>query len=119
MQLLPTPLRSFFWADNESPSAPEQAVSTPRQEQLAPRDWRLGFMSQENDCERPAPARPLAGGMPRDLNGTLYRNGPGRFDVYGERLSHWFDGDGKIAKIDIRDGVVNYQSRFVATARKA
>ena len=81
-------------------------------------DWRLGFVSQEEQYVTPTALVPLAGALPKDLNGTLFRNGPGRFDVYGERLSHWFDGDGKIAKIDIRAGTATYQSRFVNTRRK-
>ena len=34
------------------------------------------------------------GSMPPDLNGVFYRNGPGRFELGGERYHHWFDGDG-------------------------
>ncbi len=116
MQLLPT---SFFKTNNDSQSASDKAAPTQGQTPIAPRDWRLGFVSQDDDWEKPAAVQPLSGTLPADLNGTLYRNGPGRFDVYGERLSHWFDGDGKITKVDIHDGVATYQSRFVATARKA
>ena len=114
MQLLP-----FAWrksADSSAPKAPQAEATSPATAEL--RDWRLGFVSQEDEYVAPTPLTPLDGALPSDLRGSLYRNGPGRFDVYGERLSHWFDGDGKISKIGIANGVATYQSRFVATARK-
>ena len=88
------------------------------QKSEVPRDWRLGFVTQEEEITQPTPLKLLSGQIPDDLRGTLFRNGPGRLDVYGERLTHWFDGDGKPFKIAITASGATYQSRFVATARK-
>jgi len=79
--------------------------------------WRLGFQSLEDEI---APPRELeiAGSMPRELSGTLYRIGPARFDVYGDRVHHWFDGDGMVHAFRFADGGVTYTNRFVATHDK-
>ena len=53
---------------------------------------------------------------PRDLEGTLWRNGPNpQFAPRGRY--HWFDGDGMIHAFRIRDGRVSYRNRWVRTAR--
>lgn len=41
----------------------------------------------------------LAGKIPEDLRGTLYRNGPGRLERGGMSVGHWFDGDGAILAV--------------------
>ena len=48
------------------------------------------------------PLTPLSiieGEIPASLNGTLYRNGPGRFERGGISVGHWFDGDGAILAV--------------------
>jgi all-trans-8'-apo-beta-carotenal 15,15'-oxygenase len=58
----------------------------------------------------------VAGCIPAGLRGTFYRNGPGRFDRGGERVDHWFDGDGAILKVAFTgDGAVGTY-RYVQTA---
>ena len=39
----------------------------------------------------------VEGRLPADLRGTLYRNGPARFDI-GTR-PHWFDGTGAVSAV--------------------
>ncbi|NJL97626.1 MAG: hypothetical protein HC924_01745 [Synechococcaceae cyanobacterium SM2_3_2] len=41
----------------------------------------------------------LSGSLPPQLQGSLYRNGPGRLERGGQRVGHWFDGDGAILGI--------------------
>ena len=53
----------------------------------------------------------LSGQIPQGLRGTLYRNGPGRLERGGERVGHWFDGDGAILAVHIDEqatGVYRY-----------
>lgn len=69
-------------------------------------------MLTEHDAAVPAF---VEGTIPQALRGTLYRNGPGRNDVFGVRNGHWFDGDGMIAAFRIADGGVTYQNRYVRT----
>jgi carotenoid cleavage dioxygenase-like enzyme len=57
----------------------------------------------------------VTGRIPRELNGTYYRNGPNpAFEPAGRY--HWFDGDGMIHAITLRDGRAHYRNRFVMSA---
>lgn len=75
--------------------------------------WFRGLeaMTTEHDS---VPLR-LEGRLPAELSGTLYRNGPGRNEVFGARNGHWFDGDGMIAAFRFGGGAVTYRNRFVKT----
>jgi carotenoid cleavage dioxygenase len=54
----------------------------------------------------------VIGEIPRDLNGTFYRNGPNpAYEPPGRY--HWFDGDGMIHAITLRDGRAAYRNRWV------
>jgi all-trans-8'-apo-beta-carotenal 15,15'-oxygenase len=46
----------------------------------------------------------------------LYRNGPGRFAVGGQRIAHWFDGDGAVSAVRLGDGAAWGATRMVRTA---
>jgi carotenoid cleavage dioxygenase len=59
----------------------------------------------------------VGGRLPADLNGVFYRNGPGRFELGGERYHHWFDGDGYAQRWQIADGKVSHAGRFVVTQK--
>lgn len=75
--------------------------------------WRRGF----EDLPREHGFEPLRveGQLPPELQGTLYRNGPGRFSVGGERYRHWFDGDGAIAAVRMGHGRAFGACRMVQT----
>jgi len=59
----------------------------------------------------------IEGQLPADLRGVFYRNGPGRFELDGERYHHWFDGDGFAQRWTIGDGKASHQGRFVETRK--
>lgn len=59
----------------------------------------------------------IKGRIPADLNGVFFRNGPGRFELGGERYHHWFDGDGYAQRWQVADGKVSHRGRFVATQK--
>lgn len=79
--------------------------------------WRLGFTSIEAETAQPIDLA-IDGTLPPEVKGTLYRIGPARFEVGGERYGHWFDGDGMVHAIHLAAGRASYRSRFVATAGK-
>lgn len=87
--------------------------------ELDPNGWRMGFQSlaREHGFE---PLR-VEGKIPEDLVGTFYRNGPGAFEVAGDRNRHWFDGDGAVMgyRIDGRRNTALGGSRMVATPGRA
>ncbi|MCE5287973.1 MAG: carotenoid oxygenase family protein, partial [Nocardiaceae bacterium] len=59
----------------------------------------------------------LTGVVPQELQGTLYRIGPGRFNAGGFAADHIFDGDGLVSKFVIDSGTVRFQSRYVRTPK--
>lgn len=64
-----------------------------------------------------AGAAVVHGRLPPDLNGIFYRNGPGRFELGGERYHHNFDGDGFAQRWQIGGGKVAHRGRFVVTRK--
>ena len=59
----------------------------------------------------------VKGRIPADLQGVFYRNGPGRFELGGERYHHWFDGDGFAQRWQIGGGRVGHIGRYIATQK--
>jgi carotenoid cleavage dioxygenase-like enzyme len=59
---------------------------------------------------------PVLGDLPRELSGTLYRNGPNpQFAPRGHH--HWFAGDGMVHAFRIEGGHVSYRNRWLRTPR--
>jgi carotenoid cleavage dioxygenase-like enzyme len=57
----------------------------------------------------------IIGEVPTDLNGVYVRNGPNpRLQPKGRY--HWFDGDGMLHAVHIRDGHVSYRNRWIRTS---
>lgn len=55
------------------------------------------------------------GELPRDLAGTLYRNGPNpMFPPFGDK-HHWFLGEGMVHAIHVEGGKASYRNRWVRT----
>jgi len=63
------------------------------------------------------PPAEIEGEIPRELCGTLYRNGPCQKTLpkAGYRALHLFDGDGLVHAIRFEDGAVRHHSRFAKT----
>jgi len=65
--------------------------------------------------EADAPNLKISGELPRELNGTLYRNGPNpQFDAPG---AHWFVGDGMLHAFHLDNGRASYRNRWVRTPK--
>jgi len=60
---------------------------------------------------------PIHGELPKDLAGTLYRNGPNPQFAPRDPNHHWFIGDGMIHAFHIEDGRVSYRNRWVRTPK--
>jgi all-trans-8'-apo-beta-carotenal 15,15'-oxygenase len=91
---------------------PSEISSKPQTYDLT--DWQQGYSSQtqELDCWLTA----VEGEIPRQLQGTLFRNGPGLFEIGGVPIRHPFDGDGLITAFTFTgDGRVHFRDRFVRT----
>ena len=69
-------------------------------------------LREEHDYE----AR-VEGAVPPELQGALYRIGPGLFDRGGLRRRTVLDGDGMVQSFTFHAGGVRYRNRFVRTRR--
>lgn len=58
----------------------------------------------------------VEGRLPDGLRGTLYRNGPGVFQRFGERYRHWFDGEGLVSAVRFEGECVLGSARLLETA---
>jgi carotenoid cleavage dioxygenase-like enzyme len=67
------------------------------------------------ECD--APDLPIVGALPKELRGTLYRNGPNPQYAPRDDRYHWFLGDGMIHAFRIEDGRVAYRNRWVRTTK--
>jgi carotenoid cleavage dioxygenase-like enzyme len=60
---------------------------------------------------------PIRGEMPKELRGSLYRNGPNPQFAPRDNNYHWFIGDGMIHGFHIADCRVSYRNRWVRTPK--
>lgn len=58
----------------------------------------------------------VVGEIPKELNGTFYRNGPNPQYVYSANY-HMFEGDGMIHAITFHNGQVRYKNRWIRTEK--
>ncbi|XP_022104783.1 beta,beta-carotene 9',10'-oxygenase-like isoform X2 [Acanthaster planci] len=81
-----------------------------------PRDGETGFpglfRSFSREQVEPLQAN-IKGKVPEWVDGSLLRNGPGKFDVGPDTYEHWFDGLAVLLRYNIHKGMVTYQSRFL------
>lgn len=63
------------------------------------------------------PLTVLEGQIPSELQGTLYQNGPGRLVRNGQRVGHWFDGDGAILAVQFAQGQAWATYRYVRSTQ--
>ncbi len=82
----------------------ESFVGLPQRDNIAP----ISF-------EADAPNLAIEGELPRELNGTLYRNGPN--PQFPSPSSHWFVGDGMLHAFHLENGKASYRNRWVRTPK--
>lgn len=61
----------------------------------------------------------IEGRLPADLTGTLFRIGPGKFEVGQTRLSTIFEGDGMVSRFILDGKGVHFTNRYVRTQQLA
>lgn len=69
-------------------------------------------MLPEEETAEPLETK-TTGTVPSWLNGSLYRNGSGIFEVGDIKMKHLFDGFAVISHYDIKDGKVFYKNRIL------
>ena len=96
--------------------APAIVPAAARANSGEPRGWRAGFSTAQDHLQGELTA--LSGRIPDGLEGVFYRVGPAQFDRDGERIGHWFDGDGMVQRFEIDGGRVRHHGRFVDTDKR-
>ena len=100
----------------ESLDTAEKTAALSRLALMSPADLRSLGASEAQYTEHDDYVVPIDGEVPDGLSGTLYRNGPGRWEDHtGRPLHHLFDGDGMISAFRIDNGAVGYRNRYVRT----
>src|SRR5216683_3244055 len=83
------------------------------QQEVATPAARTNLAPIPMECD--APHLKVVGELPRELNGTLYRNGPNpQFEAPG---AHWFVGDGMLHAFHLENGRASYRNRWVRTPK--
>lgn len=59
----------------------------------------------------------LSGAIPADLEGTFFRNGPGRQRIGDTKYGHWFDGDGMLCAFTFKNGRAHFKNAYVRTPK--
>ena len=77
-------------------------------------DWSSAFRNVGVELDGVA-VTAARGTIPPELQGTLYRNGPGRMERGGQWVHHPFDGDGMITALRFGPEGVKLSNRFVRT----
>lgn len=75
--------------------------------------YTIGFT--ETPAELALDSLPIQGKLPPWLTGMLVRNGPGTFQVGGQRYRHWFDGLAMLHKFSFGAGRVAYANKYLET----
>lgn len=73
----------------------------------------FGPIASENDVQDLR----VTGEIPRELNGTFYRNGPNPQFPPRDPNHHWFAGDGMLHAFTFGKGRVGYKNRYVRTPK--
>lgn len=77
--------------------------------------WKNAILQPAQDFG-PVSLEVLAGKLPPGLQGSLYRNGPGRLGRNGMPVGHWFDGDGGVLGVHFAKGGATGVYRYVQTS---
>ena len=83
-------------------------------------DWRsiyrnTSLSTTDGSAPRAISKDRVKGEIPKELNGTLFRNGPGLLEIFGKRLNQFFDGDGLVYSVAFEDGELTFKHNFVGT----
>jgi carotenoid cleavage dioxygenase-like enzyme len=70
--------------------------------------------SLKQSTDKPVQTK-IYGEIPKWLNGTLFRNGPGRYEFNNQTYHHLFDGQACVHKFQIQNGNVFYSNKLLET----
>ena len=117
--LLSSSSNNFFWNDAAQVSKLEDPPPLQILRQIQERPWKGGFEPVSTHGIDLHEAQILEGTIPKDLQGTLYRNGSGRIRIGNHQYGHWFDGDGLVTSLHVNGKTqkATYKAKYVETER--
>ncbi|CEM16491.1 unnamed protein product [Vitrella brassicaformis CCMP3155] len=100
-------------------AAAERAIGKPREPPKTAIERRLdkslcdvGAL-ERSFVEPPEGHYYLEGDIPKDLEGTFFKNIPAKFEIGDEKITHPFDGHGMIAAVTFQNRTAFFRNRFV------
>lgn len=78
---------------------------------LIPNSYRLGFSTLNQELSQQT--LKIHGTIPSWLEGTLFRNGPAKFNTSSSYVADWFDGLAMIHAFSITHGTVVYSNKYL------
>lgn len=79
-------------------------------------DLAAALFGRDLPCEHGFEPLAVEGRLPRSLRGTLYRNGPGLFSLFGSACGHPFEADGALTAVRLGDGRAFGATRVIDSA---
>jgi all-trans-8'-apo-beta-carotenal 15,15'-oxygenase len=110
---------SSFWNDDSKVSELEDPPPEEIRKEIRDRPWKGGFEPVPKSGIDLHDAKIIEGRIPTDLEGKLFRNGPGRIRIGNNRYGHWFDGDGLVTSLCVNGKTqrATYAAKYVETER--
>lgn len=90
-----------------------ESLTTPGQNEPPSHHGGLANLDEEYSYD----LEDYEGTIPTDLQGTFFRNGPGRQRIGDSKYGHWFDGDGMLCAFTFNDGQAHFKNAYVRTPK--
>jgi all-trans-8'-apo-beta-carotenal 15,15'-oxygenase len=105
------------WALADTPAMPESASVADFNRRIAGQPMMAPFAGVQGDLQTERLA--TSGRWPEALRGRFLRNGPALMQRGGQRVGHWFEGDGMVQRFAIDGGRISHLGRLVRTKKLA
>lgn len=93
------------------------ALELPNRPRVLPGCEMQGYATLSDEISGWIDPEKIRGEIPADIKGTLFLTCVGRNKIGDQQFGHWFDGDGMINAVTIRDGRAHYKNRYVRTPK--
>jgi all-trans-8'-apo-beta-carotenal 15,15'-oxygenase len=93
------------------------AATLPKDPRVLPGCEIQGYQTLSDEGDYWIDPEQIVGTIPQGIEGTLFLSCVGRNKIGDQQFGHWFDGDGMINAVTIKDGRVHYRNRYVRTPK--